>query len=165
MNFCKHERWEFRRITQKRKDGKTVYMRTTQCLDCGRRANPGGSGIFLPTQGDEHSLEEYDRELERRVYQQEHEQRQENRAKKLRESHHEYEVYINTSPEWQKIRAKVLKRASYLCESCLEAKATQVHHTNYDSLFREIAYELRAVCRGCHQEIHNIRFAPDQPFD
>ena len=69
--------------------------------------------------------------------------------------HHKYEAYILASPEWQRRRQLVLSRAHGVCEACLTAMATQVHHSTYDHLFNEILWELRAVCASCHATIHN----------
>lgn len=58
------------------------------------------------------------------------------------------------SPEWRRIADKVLTRAGYLCEGCAEQRATQVHHLTYDHLGSELLYELRALCRSCHEHAH-----------
>lgn len=63
-----------------------------------------------------------------------------------------YESYLKT-PQWQERRAKVLRRAGYVCEACLEKKATETHHTTYRHLGNEPLFELRAVCRECHESI------------
>ena len=67
-----------------------------------------------------------------------------------------YHEYLQSS-EWKSIRAKVMRRANYICEGCLEAPAEQVHHKNYLSVFRELAYDLVAVCRDCHERAHSER--------
>lgn len=57
------------------------------------------------------------------------------------------------SPEWRAKADKVLKRADYVCEACLERPATQVHHVTYDHWREEPLFDLRAVCRRCHEAI------------
>lgn len=45
----------------------------------------------------------------------------------LEEWQTQYEAYRKT-PEWQARRQLVLKRAQGICEGCLSAPATEVHH-------------------------------------
>lgn len=162
---CRHEDWEYRKVTQARTDGKIVYMRTAQCLKCGRRVKFSRKDLWLPNQGDEANLPEFDKDFERKLYDSEIQKRNDSRIAKFRQKHREYEIYICTSPEWRNRREKVLKRAGYICECCLDKKASQVHHMNYDSLFNEILWDLKAVCYDCHKKIHDVKFAPSQPFD
>lgn len=51
-------------------------------------------------------------------------------------------------------RARVLLRAGRKCEGCGE-EATQVHHLTYEHVFEEFLFELIAVCRGCHERLHD----------
>lgn len=61
----------------------------------------------------------------------------------------EHSEYLHTI-EWQRIRQKVLKRDNYLCQGCLEAKATEVHHITYANWKNELMFELMSVCYNCH---------------
>lgn len=63
-----------------------------------------------------------------------------------------YQGYL-LSPEWQKRRAAVLKRAQGQCEGCGRRGATEVHHTTYAHVGNEPLFELRAVCDRCHKAI------------
>lgn len=54
------------------------------------------------------------------------------------------------SDKWQAIRLKVLKRDNNLCQGCLEATATDVHHITYANLGDELMFELLSLCRDCH---------------
>lgn len=65
----------------------------------------------------------------------------------------EYLQYLQ-SPSWEVLRAKVLMRDKYLCQSCLTGRATQVHHLSYANLFNEFAWELTSVCEACHARLH-----------
>jgi hypothetical protein len=47
-----------------------------------------------------------------------------------------------------------MERAGGACEACLDAPAQQVHHLTYDFGKLPPAWELRAVCRGCHERLH-----------
>lgn len=76
----------------------------------------------------------------------------EKRAAESAEWWEQYNAYLQTDA-WRKRRALVLKRAEYVCEACLEAPATQAHHTTYKHVFNEPLFELRAVCEQCHQAI------------
>jgi hypothetical protein len=67
-----------------------------------------------------------------------------------------YEAYLLT-PEWRARRALVMRRAGGVCEGCLSAPASQVHHTTYAHVGDELLYELRAVCDGCHERAHRQR--------
>lgn len=65
----------------------------------------------------------------------------------------EYSDYLR-SPKWQALRSKILARARGTCEGCLEAPAEDVHHLSYDHKGGEFAFELVALCRGCHERWH-----------
>jgi hypothetical protein len=65
----------------------------------------------------------------------------------------EYEIYLK-SVEWKARREKVFARAGGICEGCLVAKATQVHHLSYDNRFNEFLWELVAICNDCHIRAH-----------
>lgn len=73
-----------------------------------------------------------------------------------------YDAYLLT-PVWQVKREKVLLRANGWCEGCDERKATQAHHLKYPQycrpgspewIMQEKLFDLRAVCDGCHRDIH-----------
>ncbi len=63
-----------------------------------------------------------------------------------------YDRYLK-SDKWKSKRRKVLTRANGKCEGCLEARATEVHHVDYQHLFDEPLFELRALCSECHRAI------------
>jgi len=52
-----------------------------------------------------------------------------------------YNEYLQ-SPKWKAIREKVLKRDNYLCQGCLENRANQVHHKNYETVGDEVLFDL-----------------------
>jgi 5-methylcytosine-specific restriction endonuclease McrA len=66
-----------------------------------------------------------------------------------------YNRYLN-SPEWQAKRQKVLERDKHVCQACLSARATQVHHITYDHVFHEPLFDLRAICRPCHERLTRL---------
>lgn len=66
-----------------------------------------------------------------------------------------YTSYIQSS-EWKQRREVILKRDNYLCQGCLRNPAAQVHHTTYDHLGQEFAFELISLCEPCHKRYHNL---------
>jgi hypothetical protein len=67
---------------------------------------------------------------------------------------------------WRDKRARVLRRANGVCEGCGDKASLQVHHTRYPSNCwpgspewnaQEKLFDLRAICRRCHEDIHHIR--------
>jgi hypothetical protein len=72
---------------------------------------------------------------------------------------HQYNAYLN-SPTWKAKRLLVLKRDNYLCQCCLDAYATQVHHKSYqfvDLKGNEPAFDLVAICVPCHEKIEAMK--------
>ena len=62
--------------------------------------------------------------------------------------------YLQTS-QWKNIRQKVLQRDNFLCQGCLENRATEVHHLTYAHHKNELMFELISVCYDCHHnKIH-----------
>jgi hypothetical protein len=162
MIECKHEKREFRRFVYQ-KQGKPDYHKVCQCMICGLRLKngPTGCNVWWPKDSGDIKLPEEDQsiiaawrlknkaELEREL-----KAKQTKLADEWQERHDKYDLYINTSVDWKNMRNRVMYRAGEVCEACLVNTATQVHHTNYDSLFDEICWDLRAVCSGCHRKIH-----------
>lgn len=62
------------------------------------------------------------------------------------------EYYL--SKEWAEKRNLVLKRDNNICQACLIASATDVHHLTYLHFKNEFLFELISVCKKCHEEIH-----------
>lgn len=64
-----------------------------------------------------------------------------------------YDDYIK-SPEWKKLRLRVLSKAGYKCSLCGRS-AEHVHHLYYPKRYEDdkIKY-LIAVCKDCHIAIH-----------
>ena len=83
------------------------------------------------------------------------EQYAEKRKSDFLQKHEEYENYLQ-SDDWREKRRLVLRRCGNICECCLQNDAIQVHHTNYKTLFDEVAWDLKGVCITCHKRLHNI---------
>lgn len=62
----------------------------------------------------------------------------------------DYSLFLRTSPDWWALRNRVMKRANWRCEACLDADAKDVHHVTYGLGKLPPAYYLRALCRTCH---------------
>lgn len=66
----------------------------------------------------------------------------------------EHQEYLE-SDEWKIRRKKVLQRDNFLCQSCLESPAVEVHHKSYRFWKKEPLFDLVSVCKKCHVEITN----------
>lgn len=67
-----------------------------------------------------------------------------------------YREYLK-SEKWEAKRRMVMTRDRNLCQGCLTAEATQVHHKTYDRVFDEPLFDLVAICKDCHEKIHDGR--------
>lgn len=65
------------------------------------------------------------------------------------------------SDEWREKRDRVIRRAGGICEGCGIKDASQVHHVSYEHFGNEMLWELRAICRTCHESLHE--HMQDQP--
>jgi 5-methylcytosine-specific restriction endonuclease McrA len=75
-----------------------------------------------------------------------------------------YAEYLE-SDAWKALRAKVLKRASHICEGCGTAEAVQAHHLRYAHIGHEFLWELVAVCLECHERVHPEKHKTDRFHD
>ena len=67
------------------------------------------------------------------------------------------ESYIDylKSEDWKERRKQLMEEADYTCGEC-GAKATQLHHLNYEHLGEEeLEIDIVALCKDCHKELHN----------
>ncbi len=71
----------------------------------------------------------------------------------------QYQAYLQ-SEHWSNLRLKVLERDKWLCQSCMQKKATEVHHFSYENLWNERLDELISYCRSCHEQTHRINPMP-----
>lgn len=65
----------------------------------------------------------------------------------------EYAGYLLTGP-WREKRRLALERDNYVCQGCLLATATTVHHLTYTHVQAEFLFELVSVCDECHRRLH-----------
>lgn len=145
----------------------------SQCKDCGHHGRGGGQAIGkaeLARRGISHvsQLPPYDEDAFIRATEEASRQgRREYWARKL-------DVLIEEEPgvaandpyysseQWARLRRLVIKRAAGRCEGCGEAEATQAHHLHYRTFGQEFLWDLRAVCRDCHERIHGIQRKTEQ---
>jgi len=66
-----------------------------------------------------------------------------------------YHQWLLHSPDWRDLRQRVLIRDNRLCQACLLRPATDVHHLTYELGWLPPAWELRSVCRACHERMHD----------
>ena len=76
----------------------------------------------------------------------------------------EYAEFLR-DPRWQRRRERVLWRCRGICESCLDAPATEVHHLSYKQGWLPPAWDLKAVCGACHEEQHSATAAETEPAE
>lgn len=71
-----------------------------------------------------------------------------------------YDAFLR-SPSWTEKRDRIMTRAHSICECCLHAAVTQVHHVTYpqpltlDALAKQPNWQLRAICNDCHERVHD----------
>lgn len=163
--ICQHSRVELRlRVLV---NGTTRCDR--QCLICGiSRKSVPTSSVSAPL-----SLPPWDNTLADKwkalceIYQQQrhnavqidYEKRKEDRKRWY------HEIYLQ-SPEWREKSEQVLRRCHRLCEGCGKAQATIAHHLSYDHVQpdlpfgSEFLWELRGVCKSCHDRCHPNKKEP-----
>jgi hypothetical protein len=80
------------------------------------------------------------------------------RARRMREEAFQdqirrYREEFLRGSEWASIRVKVLQRDGYICQACLGAEATQVHHDGYQHGVAPPMWLLKSICRPCHLRV------------
>ena len=147
---CEHKAHELR--TRRIVGGGIQYRQ--QCLRCGQSVGNAVSHAqvqVLPPEWDE-LLHPKWQESRRALSEQ-------RRLKDSQSRRDEYQRYLAT-PQWRARRDKVLQREGFVCQGCLSARATEVHHKNYEHIGAELLFDLVAVCAECHRRAHGM-----DPFD
>ena len=155
---CSHEQCEVR----SKVNAAGVLTHVRQCMRCGRSLGAvkrvGDAPAFDVELRDrvEQDYRSWSDARARR-YQMQMNERVIARERERQQRRSDYYQYIQGSV-WRRKRALALRRCHGVCESCGEAPATQVHHTAYPEDFGdEPLWDLRGVCRRCHELIHGIR--------
>lgn len=140
---CNGERWaSLRKLTCT--NGALQFK--WQCESCGR---PLSNSIPHARVESPETIEEWDhavREAQRAV-------EAVQRDVWLTERRAQYNAYL-ASPQWQAKRRLVMMRQDGLCEGCRSAEAYEVHHLTYAHFGAELLFELVALCRDCHERVH-----------
>jgi hypothetical protein len=121
----------------------TIHL---QCQRCGKSlsgALPRADHYFF--QG----YPEWNAELQEKYWEGQKKEFEDKRPQRRQD----YQAFLST-PEWRTLRHKVLQRAQFPCECCLSDGAVEVHHDGYSDGWLPPAWKLRAVCRSCHERLH-----------
>jgi hypothetical protein len=147
---CQHTDTTLRRRVIK--GGQIQYVK--QCIRCGESRNQPlakakaleASGGVEPPAFDDHLRESWEQKCS--------ESAELIRTKFSQDAFFaDYGEYLK-SAAWAKLRALVLKRSRSICEGCGEKPATEVHHLTYKHVSKEFLFELVAVCKPCHDRLH-----------
>lgn len=152
---CRHLQSEIR--WRKQRNGVRIYQR--QCLDCFQVV-----GTMVPhreVNGDVPPFDEAAREAywqdRHAMYQAAANARQRAWEQQRAARQMQYLDYLK-SDKWRWKRKAVLVRDDYRCQAQMEGcedDATQAHHKTYDRIFNEALFDLVAVCRNCHKQLHD----------
>lgn len=132
-----------------------------QCQGCGRSLASLKRDDVYGWQGLPPWNEELRTEWERRIgiahaaVQQSFQQEQIRKQEEASQRRADYTKWLLTSPLWATLRDRVMRRAMFQCEACLANKAGDVHHITYALGKLPPAWELKAVCRQCHDRLHD----------
>lgn len=125
-----------------------------QCDHCG---SPLGGALSRDDHPGFMMYPEWDEAL-REAYHEKRRNEAEERLDRFWQEHEErkirYSAFLWNNPQWKEIRDRVMRRANYQCEACLNQRATEVHHITYDYGALPPAFYLRALCARCHYDIH-----------
>jgi hypothetical protein len=157
---CERKSLSFRWIESGRGTFK-IYV--YQCHKCGASSPPVSAKKLSYQQRFSEDVKEFDEELRKRWMdgqdariQTEIAEREAERERLRMERKEFYNDYIKNDPRWRALSNKAIERAGGVCEGCGNRPATQAHHLTYEHLGNEFLWELRAVCRQCHERVHNI---------
>lgn len=158
---CTHET----KIRRKR-NAAGQWMLRAQCAKCGGYGFGNGSALPMSRLGGRpiESVPEFDEvAFAAAEEEQARQRRQEYFARKLdvmieaaNDDISAEDPYYD-SDDWREIRRLVITRAGGVCEGCGKQQATQAHHLHYRTFGHEFLWDLRAVCRDCHERVHGIQ--------
>lgn len=146
-DICQHE-YELRRMDCI--NGASQYRQ--QCVKCGKAT--GAISLSTISLQQKRDASAFDKDMANRVHQAAWEHWRLS-AEYDREVKWQawYATYLE-SDVWHRRRAAVIARAGGICEACRKAKAVMAHHTTYVHVGAEPLYDLVAVCKSCHDQVH-----------
>jgi 5-methylcytosine-specific restriction endonuclease McrA len=66
-----------------------------------------------------------------------------------------YEQYLS-SPRWARRKAAYFKTRAPKCKACKSWEQVDLHHLTYANLGHERDGDLMALCRTCHEAVHEL---------
>ncbi len=141
---CDHEEWQYRKRTQS--NGVVVVVR--QCDRCG-----SNMGAVPKASHDIARLPVFDEDRPKRYWAERDARFQAARQARDARWWAWYDAYLR-SPQWRAKRERVLARDRGVCQGCLSAVATEVHHTDYRRVGNELLIDLTSLCDKCHATAH-----------
>lgn len=151
---CKHSRTQTMKV---RVAGGTIQVRDC-CVTCGERV---GKAQSQKDKAWVDGLPEYSGDASTTYQDRRYRERHAFLLKLARIQHAErgrftqfYQRYLQ-SVEWKAKRELVIKRCGGVCEGCGLQPVTEVHHSTYRHFGDEFLFELRGLCQGCHDRLHN----------
>lgn len=145
---CQHV-GELRYLTAS--NGRKMYR--IQCTRCGDKLSKG----WEPYPKDTTGIKEWDYGLAEQKRKKDQEAYRSASQQKAQEWHRQHEEYIRNSPIWQGKRRALYARLGGECQAKMcgcSGQAEDVHHLSYAHLGDEPLWELKPVCRHCHQRLH-----------
>lgn len=138
------------------KSGMTTYKAFRwQCTVCGAGSNMVSKESLTYKQKMEAT--QFDDGLREQWYAQKKAAREATWPARQEDRRRLYEQHVMApSPKWLAIRDRIFSRSGGMCEGCGTRRASQVHHLTYQHLGDEFLWELVAVCRECHERVHDI---------
>lgn len=151
---CKHPVCEVRIRTYSSNKSSAFFK---QCCTCGCAVTSAlKKSLFTPEE--QAAFKPYDEDLAILYNEQQsiarREQWDKERAEVKKFNQAEYEEYLKT-PQWRVKRDAVMRRDNYICQGCLKAPATLVHHKTYSHIYRELLFQLIALCKDFHDIAHD----------
>jgi len=66
-----------------------------------------------------------------------------------------YNDYLK-SDQWKMMRAGLIYIRGSKCENCGNTEKLEIHHLNYNNIFKEKMSDLKILCRDCHRKEHGL---------
>lgn len=131
------------------------WMLKMQCFECGQHSGKTYKFELIGGKNNLISVPIFDEEKLRQFYDGQIMERNKIYQSELDEKRKEYYAYLQTD-KWRNKRGKVLSRDNNTCQACLTNKASDVHHLTYKHIYNEPLFDLVAICRPCHEKIHQL---------